>query len=69
ELWNPDRVEATSVHVYSPPLQAVGYPADPPQSRSAIRPSSLERRDGGSGRRVRPVAGVVAEATSPGAPG
>lgn len=68
ELWNPDRLEATSVHVYSPPLEAVGYPADPPQSRSASRPGSLDRRRGGGGRRVRSVAGVVAEATSPGTP-
>ena len=67
ELWNPDRVEATSVHVYCPPLEAVGYPADPPRSRSASRPSSLDRRAGVErGRRVRSVVGVEAEATSPG---
>jgi Cysteine dioxygenase type I len=67
ELWNADGVEATSVHVYSPPLEAVGYPADPPKSRSASRPRSLDRRGGaGGGRRVRSVAGIEAEATSPG---
>lgn len=68
ELWNPDPTEATSVHVYSPPLESVGYPADAPKSRSAGRPASLDRR-GGGGRRVRPVAGVAAEASSPGVVG
>jgi hypothetical protein len=70
ELWNPGEGEATSVHVYSPPLEAVRYPADPPKTRSSGRPSSLDRpRAGGGGRRVRSVAGVVAEATSPGLTG
>lgn len=66
ELWNPDRLEATSVHVYSPPLESVGYPADPPQSHASSRPGSRDRRGGTGGRRVRSVAGVAAEATSPG---
>lgn len=48
ELWNPEPGEVTSVHVYSPPLEAVGYPS------------------GAAGARVRAVAGVVAEASSPG---
>jgi quercetin dioxygenase-like cupin family protein len=53
ELWNPGPSEATSVHVYSPPLETVTYSGRPVRARHTSR------------RRVRSFAGVGAEATSP----
>jgi hypothetical protein len=78
ELWNPHQVDATSVHVYSPPLEMVAYSGRPARTLMSNRPRSLDRhawRDvpgspegpGDSRRRVKSFAGVAAEATSPNA--